>query len=170
MTSTDWIIDITLIGLVLLQVRGRRLTVRSLLLPVAVVAYVAVKYLGSVPSGGADLVLVVVCAAVGTALGTLAGLWTRVSVGADGHPVARAGAVAATLWVLGVGFRLAFQLYATHGGGVHIYNFDVAHGLGTSAWVAALVLMALGEALARTAVIGARAFLPARGAARPVRA
>ena len=55
------------------------------------------------------------------------------------------------LWVLGIGFRLAFQEYATHGGASAIARFSAHHAITTgSAWVAAFVLMALGEVLART--------------------
>jgi hypothetical protein len=38
MTFSDYLIDITLIGLVLVQVKSRRLTVRALLLPIGIVA------------------------------------------------------------------------------------------------------------------------------------
>lgn len=161
MSLSDYVLDLALIGVVFIQLRGRRLTARSLLLPVAIVAYVAAEYLRSVPTGAADLALVAACTAAGLTLGTLTGVTTRVTKGADGRPFARAGATAAALWVLGVGFRFAFQLYASHGGGVHLYHFDVSHHLSTAAWVAALVLMAMGEVLARTAVLAVRAFRPA---------
>ena len=52
MTLSDYAIDIALISLVLLQVRGRRLTAHSLLLPIGLVAYVAASYLHSVPTAG----------------------------------------------------------------------------------------------------------------------
>lgn len=160
MALTDYIIDLALIGIVVLQIRGRRLTARSLLLPVMLVAWAAKTYLHSIPTAGNDLVLVAGCAAVGVTLGAGAGLWTRVEPGPDGSPVAKAGVAAAVLWVLGVGFRFAFQLYATHGGGGAIARFSAAHAIGMQAWVAALVLMAIGEALARTAVLAARAYRP----------
>ena len=161
MSLSDYVLDLALIGVVFVQIRGRRLTARSLILPVAIVAYVAQQYLKAIPTAGNDLVLIVACAAAGTTLGTLAGLFTKVTRTDDGRPFARAGAAAAALWVVGVGFRFAFQLYASHGGGLRIYRFDLAHHLSTDAWVAALVLMAIGEALARTAVLGVRAFGPA---------
>ena len=166
MSVSDYILDLSLIAIVFVQIRGRRLTVRSLILPVGIVAYVADQYLKTVPTGGNDLALVVACAAAGVTLGTLTGLFTRVTVSPGGPPLAQAGLAAAALWVLGVGSRFAFQVYASHGGGIHIYRFDQAHHLTTDAWVAALILMALGEALARTAVLAARAFLPAGNSLR----
>lgn len=162
MTTSDYLLDLALIGIVFLQMRGRRLTVRSLLLPVGIVVYVANQYLHGIPTSGNDLVLVAACTLAGVTLGTLCGVFTKLRQGADGHPYAQAGVVAAVLWVLGVGVRFAFQLYATHGGGLSIAHFSAAHAISVNAWVSALILMALGEALARTGVLALRAFvLPA---------
>ena len=161
MTLTDYIIDLALIGVVLLQLRGRRLTPRTLLLPLALVGWAAESYLHSIPTAGNDLILIAACGAVGVALGTGAGRFTRVTTGPDGTPFAQAGAVAAVLWVLGVGFRFAFQEYATHGGGAAIARFSAHHAITTGqAWIAALVVMAIGEALARTAVLAGRGYGP----------
>jgi hypothetical protein len=157
MTFTDYLIDISLIGLVLFQVRGRRLTTRQLLLPVGIVAFVAYSYLRGIPTAGNDLVLVIGCAALGALLGGLAGRFTSVTAGADGVPFAKAGLVAAGLWILGTGSRLAFQLYATHGGGAAIEHFSAAHNITTvTAWTSALILMALCEAVVRTGILGWR--------------
>ena len=157
MTFTDYLIDISLIAIVLFQVRGRRLTTKSLLLPVAIVAYVAVTYLKTIPTSGNDLFLVVGCAAIGATLGGLAATFTKVRPGVDGIPIAKAGLVAAGLWILGTGGRLAFQLYATHGGGAAIERFSVAHGItAATAWTAALILMAISEAVVRTGVLAWR--------------
>jgi hypothetical protein len=159
MTLADYILDLALIGIVVLQVRGRRLTFRSLLLPVGIVVGVAYQYLRGVPTAGNDLVLVVLAAGVGITLGLLTGRFTSVRPGPDGSPLAKAGALAATLWVVGVGTRFAFQLYASHGGAGAIGRFSAAHHITSSqAWVAALILMALGEAVARTAVLGYRGY------------
>jgi hypothetical protein len=116
-TLTDYVIDLALIGVVVLQLRGRRLTARNLLLPVALVGWAAASYLHTIPTSGNDLVLIVACAAVGVALGTGAGLSTRVGPGPDGSLIAKAGAAAALLWVLGVGLRFAFQLRHPRWGG-----------------------------------------------------
>jgi hypothetical protein len=167
MTLTDYVIDLALIGVVVLQLRGRRLTLRNLLLPVVLVAWAARSYLHSIPTVGNDLLLISVCAALGIGLGAAAGLFTTVTTGEDGVPYARAGVAAAILWVVGVGFRFAFQLYATHGGAHTIGTFSAHHQITAQAWVAALVLMAIGEALARTGIVAARAYGPARlGSAR----
>ena len=159
MTTTDYVLDIALIAIVLLQIRGRRLTPRSQLIPLAIVAWAADNYLHGIPTAGNDLLLVIGCAAVGTVLGTLCAVFTSVRPDTQGFPVAKAGVVAAVLWILGVGARFAFQLYATHGGQAAIARFSLAHDITSSeAWTAALVLMALCEVVARVGILAWRGY------------
>jgi hypothetical protein len=159
MTITDYILDIGLIAVVLLQIRGRRLTARWLLAPIVIVAWAAISYLHSIPTSGNDLLLIIGCAAAGTVLGVLCAVFTSVTADGRGAPVAKAGVIAAALWVLGVGTRLAFQLYVTHGGGPAVARFSIAHSLTLpGAWTAALVLMALCEAVFRTGVLAWRGY------------
>jgi hypothetical protein len=171
MTTTDYLLDIGLIAVVLLQIRGRRLTLRSLLLPLGIVAFAATQYLHSIPTDGNDLVLVVLGVAAGAALGLMTGLFTSVRPGADGHPYATAGVVAATLWVVGVGTRFAFQLYASHGGAPAIARFSTHHAITSgAAWTAALILMAFGEVISRTLVLGVRGWSAGAFKLSPARA
>jgi hypothetical protein len=157
MTFSDYLIDITLIGLVLVQIKARRLTVKALVLPLGLVAYVAYSYLRGVPTAHNDLFLIAGAAVLGATLGGLAGRFTSVTKAADGSVWAKAGIAAAALWILGTGGRLAFQLYASHGGGPAIAHFSAAHGITSAqAWTATLILMALSEAVTRTAVLGWR--------------
>jgi hypothetical protein len=157
MTFSDYLIDISLIAIVLLQVRGRKLTTRALLVPLGIVGWVAYSYLRGVPTAGNDLFLVGACAAVGATLGGLSGKFTAVYDDGRGTPIAKAGLLAAGLWILGTGTRLAFQLYATHGGGAAVNRFSVAHSITTAnAWTAALILMALSEAVVRTGILAWR--------------
>jgi hypothetical protein len=159
MTLTDWILDIALIAVVLLQIRGRRLTARWLLAPIVIVAWAAASYLRTIPTSGNDLLLIIGCAAAGTVLGVLCAVFTSVTADGPGAPLAKAGVAAAALWVLGVGTRLAFQLYVTHGGGPAVARFSIAHSLTLpGAWTAALVLMALSEAVFRTGVLAWRGY------------
>jgi hypothetical protein len=166
MTFTDYLIDIALIAVVLFQIRGRRLTLRSLVLPIGIVAYAATQYLNGIPTAGNDLVLVGVGVTAGTALGVFTGLFTSVRLGRDGQAYAKAGVIAASLWLVGVGTRFAFQLYASNGGLPAIERFSAHHAITSSAaWTAALILMAFGEVVARTAVLGLRGWTT--GAFRP---
>ena len=157
MTTTEYLLNAALVLVVLRQLRGKRLVGSAIYVPLAICAYVGFTYLRSIPTSGNDLVLVVVGAAAGLTLGTLCGLSTLVYPDHDGIPFARATGAAAALWVLGIGSRIAFTLYAQHGGGPAIEHFSLAHALSKDAWVAGFVLMAILEAVSRTAVLLVRA-------------
>ena len=114
----------------------------------------AVMFLHSVPAGGSDLALEAACVAAGAAMGAIGGLATRLRLGPDGRPLGRAGVMAASMWVGGVGARLVFAVAAGKGAGPAIARFSVAHHItGSAAWVAALVMMALADVLTRLVVI-----------------
>jgi hypothetical protein len=90
----------------------------------------------------------------GAAMGAIGGLATQLRAGADGRPLGRAGALAAGMWIAGVGARMAFYFAATHGAGPAIAAFSIAHHItGPGAWTAALVMMALADVLTRLAVV-----------------
>ena len=149
-----YLVNASLIFLVIRQIREHPLDARSLATPVLAVGCAAVLFLHSVPAGGSDLVLEAVCVLAGAAMGAIGGLATRLRVGADGRPLGRAGVLAASMWVGGVGARLAFAVAAGHGAGPAIARFSIAHHItGSSAWVAALVMMAIADVLTRLAVI-----------------
>jgi hypothetical protein len=99
-------------------------------------------------------------------MGAIGGLATRLRRGGDGRPLGRAGALAASMWVAGVGGRMAFAFAATHGAGPAIGRFSIAHHItGSAAWVAALVMMALADVLTRLVVVYLRGRRLAAGAA-----
>jgi hypothetical protein len=86
-------------------------------------------------------------------------------LGAEGRPLGRAGILAASMWIGGVGTRLGFVVAEGNGAGPAIARFSVAHQItGSAAWVAALVMMALADVLTRLVVIYLRG---RRLAARP---
>lgn len=157
MTTTDYLINIALIALVILQIRGSRLDMKTLIRPVVLVAAAAIYYLRGFPTGGNDLLLYVVLGGLGLVLGVACGATTRVWRADDGFAYAKAGVIAAALWVIGIGSRLAFEEFVTHGGGTHVVNFSVAHDITSqNAWIAGLVLMALAEVVSRQAAIRVR--------------
>lgn len=102
MTLPDYLLNITLVGLVILQVRGHKITRSRLLFPLVATVVVGSQYLHGIPTAGNDLVLVVGLAVLGGLLGSFAALATSVRL--DGAVAfAKAGALAAVLWVLGIG-------------------------------------------------------------------
>jgi hypothetical protein len=158
MSATDYLLNGVLVALVLIQIRPHRLTVAQAVRPLAIVAVAALAYLHSFPTAGNDLVLELGCLALGAALGVGCALFTKVWRSDQGL-MFRAGAVAAVLWIIGVGSRIAFAQYVSHGGAKEIGTFSVQHHItGSAAWVAALVSMALAEVVFRTAVIQLRAW------------
>ncbi len=159
MSTTDYAISIALILIVVLQVRRSRMTLRSLVLPVVGVALAADYYLKGVPTAGNDVILDAVLGAVGGLLGGLAAVFTTVWRDNDGVAWSKAGALAGALWVVGVGSRLAFEEYVTHGGMSSLIRFSAAHQITSqSAWVAALVIMALAEVVVRQFVLRLRGY------------
>ena len=149
-----YLINASLILLVIRQIREHPLDSRSLATPVLAVGCAAVMFLHSVPAGGSDLVLEAACVTAGAVMGAFGGLATRLRLSADGRPLGRAGVVAASMWVGGVGARLVFAVAAGNGAGSAIARFSVAHQItSSSAWVAALVMMALADVLNRLVVI-----------------
>ncbi|MFY9782422.1 MAG: hypothetical protein WAK12_02670 [Acidimicrobiales bacterium] len=159
MTATNYIIDVLLIALVLRQLRVRRLTTRMVLLPTILVAWAFITFFKAFTLNTNDVVLIVVFSVVGVALGVASGLATRVWTSQHGI-LCQAGAVAATTWIAGMGFRLAFQIWAnTKSGGNWIVRFSLAHHINSEqAWVTALLLMALGEVMARVGILQWRLF------------
>lgn len=165
MTTTDYFLDIALIAIVFRQIRESRLDLRAVLLPIGICVWVGAGYLKSLPTAGNDLLLIGALSAVGVSLGVLSGLATRVRRNAEGHALIKAGWVAAGAWVLGMGFRFGFALWAAHGGGPGLVRFSAAHAItGDDAWTDALVLMAFGEVFTRTAILVLRARITARPA------
>ena|SRR5690242_3412136 len=157
MTFSDYLLDIALIAVVFRQVRESRFSPKMMLLPLVICGVVASQYLHGIPTAHNDLFLIAGFAAVGMAFGAISGLATRVRVGADGHPLVKAGWIAAGTWVVSMGFRFGFSLWVSHGGGPDLMRFSADHGITSGeAWTAALILMAIGEVVVRTGLIWMR--------------
>jgi len=154
MTTTDWFIDIALLLIVLRQMREERLTTRTILLPLGMIAWAAGNYLTNIPTAGNDVPLAVIFAATGVAFGVAGGLLTRVRY-ADGHVLIKATHGAAARWIISMGFRLGFAVWSTHpSGAAHLTSFSAAHSITSGqAWVVALLLMAVGEVVVRLGTI-----------------
>ena len=151
---TTYLVSASLILLVIRQTCEHPPDARSLATPVLAVAAAAVMFLHSVPAGGSDLALEAAGVAAGAAMGAIGGLATKLRLSADGRPPGRAGWLAASTWVGGVGARLALAIAASNGAGPAIARFSVAHHIsGSAAWVAALVMMALTDLLTQLVVI-----------------
>lgn len=155
MSTTDYVIDILLILVIFRHLRPSKLAARSAILPVAIMVWAGIHYLHGFKVGGNDVLLMALLSIVGIALGGASGLATQVWQSTTGEVLARVGVTAILFWVIGMGFRFAFAVYANSArGGAAIGRFSARHSITSSqAWITALVLMAFGEVLARVAIM-----------------
>jgi hypothetical protein len=164
MTLLDYLVDTLLVLLVVRQIREARWNARAVLLPLAITGYVGYKYLHTIPTGGNDLLLIAGLTLVGVLCGTVSGLATRIRTDGGAYPLVRAGWVAAGIWVASMSARFAFAVWASHGGGPALARFTIDNHLTPTVWVAALVLMALGEVITRVGVVTYRGYRAVRAA------
>lgn len=155
MSASDYIIDLLLIGLVLRQIRPRPLTPRSVLLPAVLLAFAGEQYLKGFPTAGNDLLMEVLLILVGAVFGVVSGLATKVWRDPLSGIMAKAGIVAASTWVLGMGIRLAFDIWAnTRSGEASLVRFSVRHSITTAnAYSTAFVLMAFAQVILRVGIL-----------------
>jgi hypothetical protein len=73
MTFSDYLIDSALVLLVLLQLKARPLTTRTLVRPVVILGVAVASYFNGIPTAGNDLVLVGALALLGGVIGVLSG-------------------------------------------------------------------------------------------------
>ncbi|MGN6474131.1 MAG: hypothetical protein ACTHK4_10870 [Mycobacteriales bacterium] len=156
MTPFDYLLNIVLISLVVLQLRGRRLDRRGLVLPLVLVGWAASQYLRGIPTVGNDGWLVALGVIAGLSFGTSAAKLTRLDVDRDGVVVARATLGAAALWIVGIGMRMGFALFVQYGGKATVARFSATHHITGQGWVTALVLMSLVEVVSRTLILWTR--------------
>jgi hypothetical protein len=153
MTFTDYLIDSTLVLLVLLQIKERPLTTRSLVRPIVIVGIAVVSYLNGIPTAGNDLVLVAALGLTGLAIGVASGMTVFMRRDEHGEVLSRAGWASALFWVLGMGSRFAFLVWINNGGSADIAHFSAEHTITShEAWTAALLAMAVFEVGGRTLV------------------
>jgi hypothetical protein len=157
MTFSDYLIDLALVLLVLLQLKARPLTTRTLVRPVVILGVAVASYFNGIPTAGNDLVLVGALALLGGVIGVLSGKTVMMWRGDDGQVLARAGWASAVYWVLGMGSRFAFLIWINNGGHAAVASFSASHSITSGqAWTAALLAMAVFEVLGRTAVLALR--------------
>lgn len=167
MSFGDYLLDTLFVLLVLRQIREARWDRGAVILPLAITGYVGYKYLHAIPTAGNDVLLIAGLAAVGVLCGTVSGLATRIRTDGGRYAWVRAGWIAAGVWVASMSARFAFAVWASHGGGPALGRFTLDNHLTPNVWVAALVLMALGEVVTRVGVVSYRANRALHVAAQP---
>lgn len=153
MNLEDYLISLLLMASVVRQLHGRRLTWLGLAWPVGLVIYAGIEYVTGISETGNNVSVVIACASVGAIIGLACGRLSMVYA-ENGQVRVRSTGTAAVLWVAGVGTRVAFGLYAEHGGAAAITRLDSwAHISGFSTWTAALLLMSLLEVIGRSTLL-----------------
>jgi hypothetical protein len=168
MTTTDYLINAVFVLIVFRQARERELDLRSVIIPLAIVAYVAQLYVHSIPTAGNDLLLIAALGTVGLTLGVASGMATHVRAGENGLAVARVGWLAGGLLIAGIGSRMVFEFALSHGARHAVTSFSYAHQIGAAAWPVALVLMALLEVSTRIAIVQIRGRRAMQSTAAPL--
>jgi hypothetical protein len=156
MPASVWIINLVVLGAVLEADLGRRkITRRRLLRPLIILAIVMLVYVRGLGSGVDSLLLELAFAGAGVALGFAAGSIFRLFRSGDGAAYSRAGLAYAALWIAVVVARLAFVYAAFHSRQLDVWLFT--HRISGVALTAALIFMAAGMLLTRTARLYVRA-------------
>ncbi|WP_344982744.1 hypothetical protein [Deinococcus rubellus] len=162
MTTTDWIISLSILAFMLLTVLGTReinkMTFVRLFLTVGGSAF---YFLSDLPTAGHDVPLELGGVALGVIFGVLASSASKVF--RQGNKVmVQSGGLYAAVWVAAIGLRVAFAELATYNPTVQqwVVNFSIHNQItGPEAWRAALVLMALVMVVTRIALVAVRSQL-----------
>lgn len=153
MNLEEWIISLLLVAVVLRQIRGKRLTLFGLTWPIILILYAFLNYFKTIPLYKSDLTLVLSLMFIGLLLGVGCGVLTQVYI-QNNTIKAKARFLASTLWIIGMGSRIIFGIYATHGGATHIGNISSKlHLHSYNTWAVALIFMALLEVLSRSFIL-----------------
>jgi hypothetical protein len=158
MSTLDYILGVSALGLILWNMRRHELTDRRLRRPVIIAAAVCFTFLRGLPTAGADGALVALGIVIGVSCGTLSALATRVERDET------TGAILSAATPLAIGItaaaflgRMAFAVAATNGLGPAIARFSSRINVHSAqAWVAALVLMAAADLVVRSVILRRR--------------
>jgi len=157
MTISDYLIDSTLVLLVLLQIKERKLTTQALVRPLVILSIAVANYFHSIPTAGNDLILITVLGLTGLSIGVASAVTVRMRRGDHGDVLAKAGWASALFWVLGMGSRFAVLIWISHGGSASIASFSAAHSITSgAAWTDAFLAMAVFEVLGRSVTMAMR--------------
>jgi hypothetical protein len=155
-------------AIIITQMGRHPVTLRRFLLPMAIAAAVAYRYLQTFPTGGGALTFELILMISGVVLGGVAASLIRIeSDGQTGKLILEAGLVYAAVWIVVFGGRLGFAWAATHPWRHQVAQFSIAHALPSAAWTDGFILMAVSMVLARTLVVGGRVLAAGRPAAVP---
>jgi hypothetical protein len=154
MPASVWIINFVVLGVVLEADLGRRkITWFRLARPIVVAGAIIIYYLTRTPAAtsGGGLAFELGLAALGIVLGGVAGEIFRVFRDREAFPRSQAGAVYAALWLVVIGARIVFAYATSHSHSLQVWLYT--HHISPDALTDALIFMAAGMLLTRTAIL-----------------
>ena len=150
--ASVWIINLIVLTAVLEADLGhRRITWFRLTRPLLLAGVIIAFYLKGVASGGSGLTLELTLGGAGIGLGLLAGAIFGVYRDPAGSARSRAGFAYAALWAAVIGARIGFAYASSHAHSVQTWLGT--HQITSAALTDALIFMAAGMLLARTATL-----------------
>jgi hypothetical protein len=156
-SASVWIINLVVLGVVLQSDLGRRkITWVRLARPVVVAGAIVAYYLAKTPvaTAGNGLTFELGLAALGIVLGLAAGMVFRV-FREHGQAWSQAGIGYAALWIVVIGARIGFAEATSHSHRLQVWLGT--HHITGDAITDALIFMAVGMLLLRTAALRVRA-------------
>jgi len=154
-----WILIIAVFAAVVLLRLGRHhYTRRQRILTIAIVIFLALRYVKGMPTSGNDIPLEVACLGLGALFGFA--MLAAMSVDRDestGDIWVRAGIAYLVLWVVLLGSRVLFAYSATGWARRDVGRFFISNHLSFNAITPAFVLMTLGSIAVVTIGIALRA-------------
>lgn len=171
MPASVWLLNLIVFGVLMESDLGRRkVGWLRVLRPLLTTALIVPLFLDSIPATGHNVALQVVGAAVGVLLGLAAHLFMPVyfgpakgkqsevaGQGTSGRPYSWAGLGYAAFWAVIFGGRLLFSYGTIHWFPASLGQLMASHQLSEAGLTNALIFMAVTMALARSALLGARA-------------
>jgi hypothetical protein len=156
MPASVWIINLVVLSAVYEADLGhRKIAWFRLARPVILASAIIAFYLKGIATRGDGLTFELVLAALGIALGLAAGALFRVSRDRRGVAWSQAGVAYAALWAAVIGARLGFAYATSHSHSVQ--HWMATHHISPNTITDALIFMAAGMLLARTASLLLRA-------------
>jgi hypothetical protein len=157
--ASVWILNLIILAVVLTADLGRRkITPMRLLRPVIAAAIIVPFFFTAAAAAGTGLLLELGGLAAGLALGSLAGLFMRVTFDATaGRPMSRAGLPYGAVWVAVTAGRLYFTYGASHIFGRQLGGWMAANHVTVGALTDSLIFVSIAMLLGRTAILAAKA-------------
>lgn len=126
MNLQSWILIIALLLLAILQLKERKFTIRSLIIPIAILGYFSYEYIEPVPFKGINGWILTISIIGGIVFGILSYLSTKLYV-RDGIKFVKCTLPYLFLWIINVGSKVFLAEYITKWNPTKSIHFIIKH-------------------------------------------